>query len=98
MGILIPLFGIGAGIVAIIAGAYLKSKQIGLEKIRLEREITDKDLETKLKKLGAENAALQDRISNLETIIVSKEWESLLPAHQEKLDGQSKVKAIAEKL
>ena len=97
MGILIPLFGIGAGIIAIISGAYLKSKKIDLEKLRLKQESSDQNLEGKLKKLSAENEALQDRISNLETIIVSKEWDTLLSAPKNN-DNESNVRAIAEKL
>lgn len=98
MGILVPLFGIGAGIVAIISGAYIKSKQIGLEKLKLERQLTAENLEAEVKKLSAENEVLQDRISNLETIVVSKEWESLVSDPNNKLDKPGKVKALAEKI
>ncbi len=99
MSILIPILGITAGIVAIISSAYVKVRKIELQKTLNGQNNHDKKyLEDKIQTLTFENTDLRKRITNLESIVASKEWEFLLPPHSENLSNQEKANILAKKL
>ena len=99
MSILIPLLGITAGIIAIISGSIIKIKKIELQKtLHNQGNHDNKLLENQVKTLTLENTDLQNRISNLESVVASKEWEFLLPSNKENLSNQEKASILAKKL
>lgn len=63
IGVLIPIFGILCGIVAIISGAHLKSQKLKLEMMREQGRTSASDAE-----MVREIQKLKDRVAVLERI------------------------------
>ncbi len=66
MGILIPIFAILTGMVAILASAYVKVQKMKMEGLGTgEKQL----LLDKINQLERENSQLQARVENVETIV-----------------------------
>ena len=99
MGILIPIFGILTGMVAIIASTYLKAKKMEIDKLNAGGGNLShfKNLNEKLELLEKENELLKQRLHNVELIATSKEWD-LLPPSSSELSVSQQSEEIAKKL
>jgi hypothetical protein len=74
MGILIPIFGILASIIAILAGTYLKVQKLKLEGLGSGEK---KFLLDKIAQLEKDNAQLHARVENVETSVGGIDLELL---------------------
>lgn len=66
MGILVPILGIMAGIIAIIANAYIKVQKMKIEGLNTG---DGKLLLDRVNQLEKENAQLKERVGNVEVIV-----------------------------
>jgi uncharacterized protein YlxW (UPF0749 family) len=66
MGILIPIFAILTGMVAIICNTYLKVQKMKMESLSSQEKQVLLD---KVNQLEVENKQLQSRVENVETIV-----------------------------
>ena len=66
MGVLVPILGIIAGIIAIIASAYIKVQKMKIEGLNTG---DGKLLLDKVNLLEKENIQLKERVSNMEIIV-----------------------------
>jgi hypothetical protein len=66
MGVLVPILGIMAGIIAIIANAYVKVQKMKIEGLGTG---DGKLLLDRINQLEKENAQLKDRVGNMEIIV-----------------------------
>jgi uncharacterized protein YlxW (UPF0749 family) len=83
MGFLIPIFAILTGMVAIIASAYVKVQKMKMEGLGTgEKQF----LLDKINQLERENAQLQARVENVETIMGGIDIDML------KIGGGSSIK------